>query len=243
LRQVTSKIQRTTPRDLVHVSILAGGNRGGASKASLNGGPKVAASDDGCMSITLSGAGKGGIDIHTTAAASDRRRVQATGERKRMGPNSLRCPDDTRYSNTPVRPSAAPPGRQTAPRLADGAYRGQNPKIGGRMPLLFTPGRPFHSSQRKICPNHPSHPSSPSSLQVVVNLELSVHLLRARMKNVSGLTLTLGLPGAVWISRKVSSLAPFGSFGALLLPRPQAGWPRRCADVRTPSRFTFCGLK
>jgi hypothetical protein len=42
LRQVTSRIQRATPRDLVHVSIFAGGNRIGASKASLNGGPKLA---------------------------------------------------------------------------------------------------------------------------------------------------------------------------------------------------------
>lgn len=116
LRQVTSKIQRATPRDLVHVSILAGGNRIGASKASLNGGPKLAVSDDGCMSIILSGAGKGGIDIHTTAAASDISRVKATDDRKRMGPNySLRYPHNT--YNTPVRPSDAPPGRQTARRL------------------------------------------------------------------------------------------------------------------------------
>jgi hypothetical protein len=110
LRQLTSKIQRATPRDLVHVSILAGRNRIGASKASLDGGPKLAARDDGCMSIILSGAGKGGIDIHPTAAASDRSRVRAADDRKCIGPNySLRCSHDTRYSNTPVRPSAAPP--------------------------------------------------------------------------------------------------------------------------------------
>ena len=101
LRQVTSKIQRATPRDLVHVSIFAGGNRIGASKASLNGGPKLSTSDDGGMSIILSGGGKGGIDIHPTAAASDRSRVKATDDRKRMGSNySPRCLHDTRYSNT-----------------------------------------------------------------------------------------------------------------------------------------------
>jgi hypothetical protein len=125
-RQVTSKIQRTMPRDLVHVSILAGRNRIGASKASLNGGPKLATSDDGCMSITLSGAGKGGTDIHPTAAARDRSRVKATSDRKRMGRNySLRCPQDARYSSTSVGPCAAPPGmppllfilRQTFPLI------------------------------------------------------------------------------------------------------------------------------
>lgn len=104
LRQVTSKIQRTKARDLVHVNILAGRNRIGASKVSLTGGPKLAASDDGCMSMTFSGAGKGGTDIHPTAAASDRSRVKATSDRKLMGPNySLRCPQGTRYSSTSVR--------------------------------------------------------------------------------------------------------------------------------------------
>jgi hypothetical protein len=47
---------------MVHVSIVAGRNRIGASKTSLHGGPKLAASDDGGMSIILSGSGKGGID-------------------------------------------------------------------------------------------------------------------------------------------------------------------------------------
>jgi hypothetical protein len=141
-RQVTSKIQRTMPRDLVHVSILAGRNRIGASKASLNGGPKLATSDDGCMSITLSGAGKGGSDIHPTAVASDRSRVKATSDRKRMVRNySLRCPQSARYSSTSVGFSTAPPG--VAERARGFAYykeRGQKPKIGVRMPpLLFIP--------------------------------------------------------------------------------------------------------
>jgi hypothetical protein len=161
LRQVTSKIQRTMPRDLVHVSILAGANRIGASKASLNGGPKLAASDDGCISITFSGAGKGGIDIHPTAAASDRSRVKATSAQKRMGRNhSLRCPQSARYSSTSAHP--LPPLRGVRLRCgsANVESRRQNSKIGGRMPpLLFIPRQTTHLSQQRICPNYPSHPS------------------------------------------------------------------------------------
>ena len=144
LRQVTSKIQRATPRDLVHVSIFAGGNRIGASKASLNGGPKLAVSDDGGMSIILSGGGKGEIDIHPTAAASDRSRVKATDDRKRIGPNySLRCPHDTRYSNTPVRPSAAPPGASACAAALPMEHRGTEPHDRRQNALLLTPRQTF----------------------------------------------------------------------------------------------------
>jgi hypothetical protein len=87
LRQVTSKVQRTTPRDWVHVSIFAGGNKTGASKASIDGGPKLAASEAGCMSIIFSGEGKGGVNIHATAPATGRSRVKATNDRRRIGPN------------------------------------------------------------------------------------------------------------------------------------------------------------
>jgi hypothetical protein len=89
LLQVTSKIQRAMPRVLVHVSILAGGNRIGASKALIDGGPNLATSDDGCMSIILCGGGNAGINIHTTAAAKDRSRIRETGDRKRIGPNYI----------------------------------------------------------------------------------------------------------------------------------------------------------
>jgi hypothetical protein len=75
------------------MSIFAGGNTVGASKASLNGCPKLAVSDDDGMSMILSGEGRDRIDIHPTAAASDRSRLNVTDDRKRMGPNySRRCP-------------------------------------------------------------------------------------------------------------------------------------------------------
>ena len=76
LYQLTSRVQRAAPRDFVHVRTLPGPSGIGASEALLDGGPKLAASADGCMSMTFSGAGKGGIDIHATAAATDRRRVK-----------------------------------------------------------------------------------------------------------------------------------------------------------------------
>jgi hypothetical protein len=171
LRQVTSKIQRATPRDLVHVSIFAGGNRIGASKASLNGGPKLSTSDDGGMSIILSGGGKGGIDIHPTAAASDRSRVKATDDRKRMGANySPRCLHDTRYSNTPVRPSAAPPGRQTARLCRWSTERQENPTIGGRMPLLLNPRQTFPLIPAENMSESPE-PPLPTSKTIVTRLK------------------------------------------------------------------------
>jgi hypothetical protein len=103
LDQLTSRIQRATPRDFIHVSTLADRSGTGDSEASLEGGPKLAASDDGCMSMILSGAGKGGIDVHTTSAAADRSRVKVTGTLKGMGMNPtylLRRSHGAPHSNT-----------------------------------------------------------------------------------------------------------------------------------------------
>ena len=96
LRQLTSRIQRVTPRDLFHVSTLAGLNRVCASKALFDGGPKLATSAVGCMSIILFGAGKGGIDIHPIATNRAIRRVMATGDLKRMSPSIQRTDYDRR---------------------------------------------------------------------------------------------------------------------------------------------------
>jgi len=167
VRQVTSKIQRTTPRDLVHVSILAGRNRIGASKASLNGGPKLAASDDGCMSITVSGAGKGGTDIHPTAAASDRTRAKATSDHKRMGPNySLRCPRVT------VILVLLPPTGASDCTAALPMQNSEDTCPGSEAECLLccsSQGRHSHLSQRIICSNYPSHPSDrPRKVELVI---------------------------------------------------------------------------
>ena len=160
LRQVTSKIQCAKPRDLVHVSVLAGGNRIGASKASLVGGPKFAASDDGCMSIILSGAGKGGIDIHPTTAASDRSRIKATADRKRMVPNySLRCPIIPGISIPQYTLFCRPSGASDCAAALPMEHREDRIQRSEAECLYRLPsGRPSHLPQRKICPNYPSHP-------------------------------------------------------------------------------------
>lgn len=94
LYQLTSRVQRTMPRDFVQVSVFAARRSGGSggSEALLDGGPKFAASDDGCIAITLAGAGTGGINIQANIAASDIHRATRTEVRDGIGAKCVYYP-------------------------------------------------------------------------------------------------------------------------------------------------------